>query len=122
MLEYMVNRIKLAKLVDQIIIATTDAREDDAIEEICQKKGIQCFRGETDNVLKRYSDASEEASYETIVRLTGDCPLIDPALIDYVLREYFSSSAEYASNTMPESFPDGQDIEVFSKNLLKKAD
>lgn len=124
LLEFQVDRIKKAKNVDIIIVATTTESSDDAIENFCNEKGIQCFRGSENDVLSRYYDCAKDNEIDTIVRLTADCPLIDPIIIDNVVDLYLQKEVDYASNTVPPEtslWPDGTDVEVFSFNVLKRA-
>jgi spore coat polysaccharide biosynthesis protein SpsF len=123
MIKFMYDRVKKSKLVDKIIIATTLNEGDNPIFEFCRNESILCFRGSEDDVLDRYYKAALPYNPQTIVRLTADCPLIDPDLIDKTLELYFKNKVDYASNTVPpdvKKFPDGSDVEVFSfKNLEK---
>lgn len=124
MLEYMVNRIRSARSVDNIIVATTDKDDDNPIYELCLSKGIQCFRGSEDDVLKRYYDCAKKNKLDTVVRLTADCPLVDPFIIDQCVNTLLSEKFDYFSNTCPveeSKYPDGSDVEVFSYSALKKA-
>lgn len=120
-LEHMINRVKAAKNLDDIVVATTVKKEDLQIVKLCAKLGISVFCGSEDDVLDRYYQAARLFKAEHIVRITSDCPLIDPQVIDKVIELYFKENADYATNTMPETFPDGLDTEVFSFNTLKIA-
>lgn len=118
---HVVNRVKQAKLVSEIIIATTTLPEDDAIEKFCQDNGIKFFRGSSENVLSRYFEAAKKYNAETVIRITSDCPVIDPVLLDLMIEEYFKSGADYMSNSLVRTFPRGLDMEIFSFALLEKA-
>ena len=107
-----VNRIKKSKRINSIIVATTNNNEDDIIKQETDKLNVTCFRGESDDVLDRYYMAVKKNPPDYIVRLTSDCPLIDAELIDSVIKKTIDSRVDYCSNTLIESFPDGQDIEV----------
>lgn len=121
-LEHVVARVKKAKKINKIIIATTDKKEDNIIERLCDKIGINCFRGSEDDVLDRYYQCSVRyPKYTAILRITSDCPFIDPVIIDKVIDLFVKNNFDYACNTQPETFPDGSDVEVFKKDLLKKA-
>ena len=120
-LEHMINRVKAAKNLDDIVVATTVKKEDLQIVKLCAKLGISVFCGSEDDVLDRYYQAARLFKAEHIVRITSDCPLIDPKIIDDVIDLYFKENTDYATNTMPETFPDGEDVEVFSFNALKIA-
>ena len=81
-LYFTINQLESCKLIDRIVIATTDNDEDDVIEEFCEKHEIECFRGDTDDVLARYYNCAKKFSFSEILRVTGDCPLIDPNIVD----------------------------------------
>ena len=118
---FLLERLSLSKLIDQIILATTSNTEDDELTLKCQEFGVQTFRGSENDVLDRYQKAASLAHNDTIVRITGDCPLIDPTLVDKTIQEYWSQQVDYLSNANPPTFPDGLDTEVFSKKTLEKA-
>ncbi|AIQ95506.1 aminotransferase class III-fold pyridoxal phosphate-dependent enzyme [Prochlorococcus sp. MIT 0604] len=117
-LEFQIERIKNCDLIDEIIIATTVNSSDDVIEDLSKKLSLKIFRGHEDDVLARYAGAAKLTKAENIVRLTADCPLIDPEIIDEVINIFKTSNIDYASNTNPPTFPDGLDVEVFSKKVL----
>ena len=122
LLAYEIDRVKQSKKVDAIVIATTRNSSDDKIESFALSKGIDCFRGSEDDVLDRYYQCSKEyKEYETIVRITGDCPLIDPAIIDEVIALHESKNTDYTSNIIKETYPDGMDVEVFTRDALHKS-
>ncbi len=105
------------------VIATTLAREDDVVCEMAEKAGVEFFRGSSDDVLKRYIDAAENNGFTDIVRLTGDCPLIDPYIMDAIVEVYISTKSEskYVSNTLLRTFPRGFDVEITSVKDLRTA-
>jgi len=119
MLWHVVNRLKAAKSIDDIIIATTDQPADDLIAEWCALNGTGCYRGSSDDVLDRYFYAARGAKANTIVRITSDCPLLDPALVDRAVLKFAEGGFDYVS--IDPSFPDGLDVEVFSFASLEKA-
>lgn len=123
MIKFMYDRVKQSKLVDKIILATTINEIDNPIFNLCKKENILCFRGSENDVLDRYYKAALPHKPDIIVRLTADCPLIDPKLIDKTINLFIDKKVDYASNTVPpeiKKFPDGSDVEVFSfKNLRK---
>lgn len=122
LLAYEVERVKRAKKIDTIVIATTTNNEDDAIEEFAKSVGVKCFRGSEEDVLDRYYQCSlQYEDYESIVRITGDCPLIDPKIIDEVVAFYESEGTDYASNILEETYPDGMDVEVFTNKALHQS-
>ena len=116
-----INRIKKAKKINSIIIATTNKKNDDVIKQQADKLNVNCFRGDEDDVLDRFYQAAKIHNPDYVVRLTSDCPLIDPSLIDMIIETTINSNVDYCSNTLIESYPDGQDVEVFTFNSLKKA-
>ena len=121
LLDIHVNRIKKAKKNNLIIIATTKKKDDDIIELEANNLGVHCYRGDEDDVLDRFYQAAKSHNPDYVVGLTSDCPLIDPFLIDEIIEATINSNVDYCSNTLIESYPDGQDVEVFSFNSLKKA-
>ena len=124
LLEFQLERIKLSERIQEIIVATTNESADDEIASLCNRRGIKVFRGSQNDVLSRYYHCAKENNASTIVRLTADCPLIDPKVIDAVIDLYFSKKVDYAANTVPPEtsyWPDGSDVEVFSFQALKKA-
>jgi len=123
LLEHEILRVKRAKLLNKIIIATTDKKEDDPIVEIAGKTGINFYRGSENDVLDRYYQAAKKHEASDIVRLTGDCPLIDPKIIDLVIEYYLKNKNlfDYVSNVRPATYPDGMDVEAFSFAALEKS-
>ena len=121
MFEIMIRRLKKAKMIDKIIVATTYCREDNKIVDFCKKKKIFCFRGSNWDSLKRYYDAAKKYKLKKIVRLTADCPLIDYKIIDNMITKFNSENIDYLSNTCPypSTFPDGSDCEIFNFKTLK---
>ena len=117
LLEYQIERLKRVERVDQIIIATTDNKTDDPIVELCKKLGVSCFRGPEEDVLARYYDAAVEADADTIVRITADCPVIDPAISGAAIDFFLKNRHEYDYVRL-EGYPRGLDIEVFSFAVL----
>ena len=120
-LEYVVKQISQSKLVNKIIIATTDLEQDDVIQKVANELGIECFRGSSDNVLDRYYECAKKFSLNNILRITSDCPLIDPDIVDKVIEKYLTKDFDYVSNTIIRTFPIGMDSEIFSFDVLKKS-
>jgi spore coat polysaccharide biosynthesis protein SpsF (cytidylyltransferase family) len=118
-LERVINNIKPSKFVDEIIIATSTNKQDDVIVKLAKDKGIPYFRGDKDNVIKRYFDASEKFKTDIIVRVTGDCPLMSFEIIDYLIKEHLKQNADFTSldnNRIPiGTFP-----EIINSLALKK--
>lgn len=122
MLEYQVNRLKQAKRIDKIVIATTTNSEDDRVEQLCRKLKIDCFRGSVDDVLDRYYQCIQNYSeYDSIIRITGDCPLVDPKVVDQVISLFEKGDYDYANNVQPDTFPDGMDVEIFKRSVIEQS-
>jgi glutamate-1-semialdehyde 2,1-aminomutase len=121
MLARQIERLRRSKHINQLIIATSSDVTDDPIDELCQKLGVSCFRGDLNHVLDRFYQASQVYPSEHIVRLTGDCPLSDPQLIDQIIESHLQGGYDYTSNTLTPTYPDGLDVEVFRADCLKIA-
>ena len=118
---HVVNRVSKARLIDGLIVATTVNREDDVIVEFCEDNDILVFRGSEKDVLDRYYQCAKKYNIKDIVRITADCPLHDPEVIDMIINEYLEGDYDYVTNTIEYTFPDGLDVEVFSFNAAKIA-
>lgn len=120
-----VVRARRAQTLGQVIVATTVDSEDDPVAEICRARGIPCYRGHPLDVLDRYYQAAQLFDAETVVRLTGDCPLIDPQEIDRTVRAFFDTRVDFAANRLPPPWkrttPIGMDTEVVSFTALQRA-
>ncbi len=121
MILHQLRRIQRAKEIDQIIVATSDKPSDDVLADFCQKSQITLFRGSLHDVLDRFYKAALFHNGKTIIRLTADCPLIEPQIIDAVTVHHKTNEYDYTSNIQKRSFPDGLDVEVFDFRALKKA-
>ena len=121
LLEFLIERLKRSKLVTEIIIATTDKKYDDPIETLGINLGLKVIRGEEEDVLSRFFLASKNALGNILIRITADCPFIDPKLLDQMLEIYINGDFDYLSNTLPPTYPDGLDIEIFSSKCLEEA-
>ena len=121
MLAFQIERVLQSKMIDQLIVATSTDSTDDAIEALCLQINIPCFRGSQNDVLDRFYRAALPWAQTHTVRLTGDCPLIDPDVIDAVIQFYLSGGYDYVSNTLQPTFPDGLDIEIFRFPILERA-
>jgi len=123
-LKFMINRVKKSKLIDKTIVATTNSESDNEIVDFCKDNDILFHRGSEDDVLDRYYQTAKEYKATTVVRLTSDCPLIDPDLIDDTINLYKQKKVDYASNAVPpdkKKYPDGSDVEVFSFDALQRS-
>jgi glutamate-1-semialdehyde aminotransferase/spore coat polysaccharide biosynthesis protein SpsF (cytidylyltransferase family)/predicted dehydrogenase len=121
MLWHVIQRVKRASLVDRVLVATSTSSLDDAIEQMCRENGVHCYRGSENDVLDRFYSAARAEKASQVVRITADCPLIDPEVIDRVVRRFQRGDLDYASNAMVRSYPDGLDTEVFSFSALERA-
>ena len=121
LLGLVIKRVKQATKVDQVIVATSSNHSDDLIENIAEELEVHVYRGSLEDVLDRYYQASVKYKSDIIIRITGDCPLIDPKLIDAIVERFEVEDLDYLSNTLDPKYPDGQDIEVFSFEALEKA-
>lgn len=113
-LEWIVDAAHLCNLVDDIVIATTTDLRDDAIEDWCKKNAVDCYRGSEDDVLRRFTEAAHYMHANVAVRVTCDCPLLDPTIIDQVIALREATGADYASNIDPPTWPDGMDCEAIT--------
>jgi glutamate-1-semialdehyde 2,1-aminomutase len=121
MIELLLARLAKSQQIDQIVLATsTDERNTPLVEHV-QKLGYTCVRGSESDVLDRYLVAARQVNADVVVRITGDCPLIDPALVDQVIAQFKIEGVDYLSNTAPASYPDGLDTEVFTRQALERA-
>lgn len=122
LLEHQIERVQRATLLDEIVIATTVERSDDVIVDFCHRMGMNVYRGSEVDVLSRYYETAVAYEADIIVRLTSDCPLIDPAVIDDVIQLFVDSpEVDYVSNALERTFPRGLDTEVFSMQALESA-
>ncbi len=118
MLVRQIERLRRARRIDRLIVATSSAPGDDPIAEQCAKLGVLCHRGSLDDVLDRFEQAAKPHAPQHVVRLTADCPLADPELIDELIARHLDSGADYTTNANPPSFPDGLDAEVIRYAVL----
>jgi spore coat polysaccharide biosynthesis protein SpsF (cytidylyltransferase family) len=121
MLGRVVARLQRSRNVNHIVVATTDTDLDDAVEQFCQQRCWAFFRGSEADVLDRYYRTAKAFQADAIVRVTADCPLIDPEVVDRVVATYLAGDCDYASNTLVCTYPDGLDTEVFSSIALEVA-
>lgn len=121
LIEQIINRLKYCKNVDNIVLATTNNEVDDKLVSWCKKNNILCFRGDENNVLKRYYDAATHYNSDIIIRITADDPFKDPEVIDSVIDLLKTNDLDFAYNNNPPSFPEGLDTEVFTYSAIKQA-
>lgn len=121
-LENVVERVSKAKKVNQVIVATSVNSSDDKIADLCESRNLTCFRGDLDDVLSRFYEAAKKFEAKNICRITADCPLIAPELIDQAVEAFEEGKYDYISTGRIEStFPDGLDTEIFTFEALEKA-
>lgn len=120
MIERQIERLLRSKRIDKLVIATSINQEDDAIKALGTRIGIDCFRGGLENVLDRFYQAARQYMPKHVIRLTGDCPLTDPVLIDELVDFYLERGCDYASNCEEPTLPDGLDAEIFSFTALEQ--
>jgi glutamate-1-semialdehyde 2,1-aminomutase len=121
MIELLLRRLDCAKNVDEIVLATSTGEKNVPLVEHVEKLGFFCISGSESDVLDRYINAARQAHADVIVRITGDCPLIDPGLVDEAIEQFKSLGVDYLSNSMPATYPDGLDAEVFTLEALERA-
>lgn len=121
MLARQLERVRRARLIGDLLVATSIDLSDDSVESLCRTEGVNCFRGSLNDVLDRFYQAAIRRNPDIVVRLTGDCPLADPEVIDAVIGFFLSGNHDYASNAVEPSFPDGLDVEVLRFSCLKTA-
>ncbi|MCL4553234.1 MAG: glycosyltransferase family protein [Candidatus Marsarchaeota archaeon] len=119
-LDHVINRAKQAQRLDLVTVATSDQPADDVIEQLCYDSRTPCFRGREDDVLDRYYRASAHFQADVVVRLTADCPLLDPTVTDNVVRTFLAGDYDYVSNALDPTYPDGLDSEVFRAETLRR--
>jgi spore coat polysaccharide biosynthesis protein SpsF len=121
MLARVVERVRRARQINEFLVATTDHAADDAILAECKRLAVKVSRGDQDDVLDRYYRAAQLAKAEVVVRITSDCPLIDPEVIDKTVAAFLEAKPDYASNALDRTYPRGLDTEVMSFTALSRA-
>lgn len=122
MLGHLITRLEACESVDEIVVASTTRMDDDAIEDYCRSRGTPVFRGDEDDVMGRVLNAAESRSADVIVETTGDNPLLDPETVDHHVETYLANTADYVSNVVIPSYPDGMDVQVFSAETLRRSE
>ena len=120
MIEILLHRLSKAQEINQIVVATSKNRKNDALDDHVSKLGFDVIRGSEDDVLQRFVDTARYTNADVIVRITGDCPLVDPGLVDTCVVEFKKRDLDYLSNINPPTYPDGLDIEVFTKEAIAR--
>ena len=119
LLQRQLERVRRATSLDRVVVATSTDETDLPIAELCESLDVPCFRGDLNNVLARFLGAISEFNPEVVVRITADCPLISPSVIDSIVHSFFESDCDYLSNTLDPTFPDGVDVEVVRVRALR---
>lgn len=120
MVIYTLERLSKCNYIDKVILATSDKKNEEPLVEAVKSAGFTVFRGDETNVLKRYKDASDIYGADVIIRVTGDCPLIDKNIVDNVVSNFLMYDYDYVRLDVPDSFIRGFDVEVFSKEALSR--
>ncbi|WP_417448378.1 aminotransferase class III-fold pyridoxal phosphate-dependent enzyme [Idiomarina abyssalis] len=120
MIELLLSRVSKATRINQVIVATSIADDNAPLVTHLKQLGYDCYQGSETNVLERFTEAARIHNADTIVRLTGDCPLLDPDLLDHMLSIFADCDADYVSNIAPPTYPDGLDIEIFTRKALER--
>ena len=123
LIQRMLERVRAARTLDEIVVATTRAAEDDAIVAVAEELGLFCFRGHATDLLDRHLHAGRAAEATAVVKIPSDCPLIDPRVIDRVVQVYRAhpEDLDFVSNLHPATYPDGNDVEVIPMHALELA-
>ena len=121
-LAHVVQRLRRSRCVDEVVVATTTATSDNGVAALAQSLGVAAVRGPEDDVLTRFVIAAREHRADVIVRVTADCPLLDPRLVDRVVRALDHRHADYACNVLPPTYPDGYDVEALTASCLARMD
>ena len=121
LLKYCLEQVSKSKLIRRVIVASTTNPNDAPLIEKVREYGYEVFAGSEYDVLDRYYQAAKKYNSEIIVRVTSDCPLIDPTIVDKVIQTFIEENADYGSNVQPPSFPDGLDVEVFTFDALERS-
>jgi spore coat polysaccharide biosynthesis protein SpsF (cytidylyltransferase family) len=120
-LERVIERVRHASKVTEAVVVTTLSPQDLPIVRLCAEAGVRVFCGSEDDVLDRFYQAARLVKPDHVVRITSDCPLMDPSVIDLVVERHLAAGAAYTTNTSPETYPDGEDVEVFTAGALDRA-
>jgi len=120
-LQQVIRRLKKSKKINEVIVATTINEEDEVIVKLAEKEGVRWFRGSVNNVLERHYLSAKECNLDIVVRVTSDCPCVDPEIVDLLLGQHIKVCADYTSNALARTYPHGLDVEVLNFTALEKA-
>jgi spore coat polysaccharide biosynthesis protein SpsF len=121
MLEHLIRRLRAVSSIDAVVLATTVNAADAPLVELAKRQGIAAFRGDEDDVMQRVIDAAASVNADVIVEITGDCPIIDPEIVEQTIRMFHAHHADYVSNALLRSYPDGMDTQVFRLDTLRRS-
>ena len=121
MLHHLVSRLKAVSSIDEIVLATTTNDTDERLVEFADQEGLRTFRGSEDDVMSRVVGAARLGGAELLVEITGDCPIIDPEIIEQAVRTFHAHQVDYVSNAIVRSYPDGMDVQVFRLATLERS-
>jgi len=121
MLWHIIDRLSFCHEIDEIVLTIPDTEENDILEKFAKSHKTKFYRGEEKDVLARYYRTAKKFKGDLIVRITSDCPLISPKIVDLVIQQHINSDVDYTSNVIERTFPRGMDIEVFSFNILRES-
>lgn len=122
MLSYLIERLRMCQRLADVVVATSTMADDDAIARLCAEIGVTCHRGPLDNVLGRFLEVIRTRALTAVVRISGDSPLLDPALVDRAIDMFKIAGVDLVTNVAPRSFPRGQSVEVVSAEALRRVD
>uniref|UniRef100_UPI004048C28E cytidylyltransferase domain-containing protein n=1 Tax=Algoriphagus sp. TaxID=1872435 RepID=UPI004048C28E len=122
MLQHLVDRLKTVPSLDEIVLATTVNSTDNILEDFAKQNDIRCYRGSENDVMNRVIEAAVFADTDILVEITGDCPIIDPQIVEQTIRMFLGNNADYVSNSIIRSYPDGMDTQVFKLKTLQKSE
>ena len=121
LIEFLLNRLSKSDHISEIVLATSTNEINDQLASVVENLGYRVVRGSENDVLQRYVDTAKATNADVVVRITGDCPFVDPQLVDQMLSDFLLSNIDYFSNTEPPTYPDGFDIEIFSTSALLRS-
>jgi len=121
LIEILIKRLNKSQEINKIVVATSNDQRNSSLVKHVKELGFDCEQGSEEDVLDRYLQVAQKYKADVIVRITGDCPLVDPVLVDEVVKKFKSQTLDYMSNTIVPTYPDGLDVEVFTLASLKRA-
>jgi spore coat polysaccharide biosynthesis protein SpsF len=121
MLQHLIERLRKVPSIHEIVLATTVNKTDDILEKFAKEQGVACYRGSEEDVMSRVVEAADSVKADIVVEITGDCPIIDPRIIEQTIQMFLNHSADYVSNSVIRSYPDGMDCQVYKLSTLKKS-